>query len=296
MVQWWGAVVVMALRVVRAGRERKHRAAVLWMTRGCPQCRDRGRAARARGERCARRPAGRPTPRAGPHRAGRSGRYRRRARARRPAHPAACSQLRRSAGSSGTGPTASRVHCRHCSAISAPGWWRRSSGASAYVDKHVRPFIGKMKVSALDAEILDSLRAPLNRATYRVTAVHPDGALTVTSTTTRATRDAMTPRDGRPAVAFPLVRVVETRGIEPLTPALQTCGGLSCAAVIAGQSDPRAVCGVCRAHRRRGFGDRVGDSLSIVACVAGRPTRACSSTSATGGPRQPDASAERRGR
>lgn len=37
------------------------------------------------------------------------------------------------------------------------------SGYRGYVDKHVRPFIGQVKVSALDAEMLDSLYAELRR-------------------------------------------------------------------------------------------------------------------------------------
>jgi integrase len=37
------------------------------------------------------------------------------------------------------------------------------SGYCGYVDKHVRPFIGQVKVGALDAEMLDSLYAELRR-------------------------------------------------------------------------------------------------------------------------------------
>jgi hypothetical protein len=37
------------------------------------------------------------------------------------------------------------------------------SGYRGYVDKHVRPFIGQVKVGALDAEMLDSLYAELRR-------------------------------------------------------------------------------------------------------------------------------------
>src|SRR4051794_31446348 len=43
------------------------------------------------------------------------------------------------------------------------GGRRTVEGYREYVDKHVRPFIGKSKVSSIDAEILDSLYAEMRR-------------------------------------------------------------------------------------------------------------------------------------